>query len=64
MSDDGYRGMIVQATGCTYEDAAEIEELMRLSTGGTLDHLTRRKFDALAREAEVAVEILREKATP
>lgn len=58
----GYTELIIRATGAPGEDAAEIEELMRLTTGGTLDHLTRQRFDALAREAEAALTILREEA--
>ena len=56
----GYTESIIRATGCSEADAAEIETLMRLVTGGTLDHLTRHAFDSTAREAEAALEILRE----
>jgi hypothetical protein len=56
----GYTHAIVTETGCTYKDAEEIEELMRLTTGGALDHLSKNAFGAKAREAEAALEILRE----
>jgi hypothetical protein len=56
----GYHGMIVRACGCSYEDAAEVEELMRLSTGGTLDSLSKNEFGSRAREAEAAMVILRD----
>lgn len=55
-----YRQAIIEATRCPEEDAAEIEELMRLDTGGTLDHLTRRQFNALARIARDALAVFRE----
>ena len=53
-----YKQMIIEATGVAEEQAAEVEELMRLATGGTLDHLRRGEFDALAREANEARKVL------
>lgn len=54
-----YRQMVIEATRCPEEDAAEIEDLMRLQTGGTLDHLRRGEFDVLARVAMQALVIVR-----
>jgi hypothetical protein len=56
----GYTESIIRATGCAGADAAEIEELMRLATGGTLDNLSANDFNARAREAEAAMETLRD----
>lgn len=56
---NGYRELIIQATGCPESDANEVEELMRLETGGTLDHLRRAEFKALARVAYNARQILK-----
>lgn len=53
-----YRDLIIRSTRCTVEQAAQVEELMRLETGGTLDHLTHREFVALARRAEQARVVL------
>ena len=55
-----YQQMIIEALGCSEEDAVEIEELMRLETGGTLDHLRRREFNALARLGRDALAVFRE----
>jgi hypothetical protein len=55
----GYEGSIREATDCTAEEAAGIEELMRLESGGTLDHLTRAEFHELAEIAHQAYAILK-----
>jgi hypothetical protein len=48
-----YAQLIVEATKCKPEEARRIEETMRDFPGcSTLDHLTRRQFFKLAREAQ------------
>lgn len=55
----GYHDLISQATGITDEaELQEIEELMRLQTGGVLDHLDRQEFREIARIAVAARAIL------
>jgi hypothetical protein len=47
----GYRALIIEATGCSPEDSAYVEELMRDANGGVLDHLSRARFRHEARRA-------------
>ena len=47
----GYERDIWRATGCAVEDAAAIEELMRVEYP-TLNHLDRRRFNKIARDAK------------
>ena len=54
----GYARYIVQATGCSVEDAEAIESLMRLDEP-TLDHLPLLAFNELARAAQEALAVLR-----
>lgn len=51
----GYQQMIQAATRCPDEDAAEIEEFMRLEYS-TLDHLD---ADTFKREAQISYEALK-----
>jgi hypothetical protein len=54
----GYAASIIEATGCKPEDVEQVEEIMRASMP-TLDHLTKREFNSLARSAAEALPILR-----
>lgn len=54
----GYAKLIAEA-GVPEGDLAETEEVMRTATGGTLDHLTKREFLSLARQAHQVVAVLR-----
>ena len=49
-----YKKLIVSATGCSEKDAETVEDWMRDQVN-TLDHLSRRQFNALAREAHKAL---------
>lgn len=50
MDATGYLAMIQNATGCTPQQAAKVEEIMRVERK-TLDGLTRSAFNQLARKA-------------
>ncbi len=54
-----YKGLIIEATGCKPEDAKSIEKVMRGFPGcSTLDHLTRRQFFKIARQAVEVEKVL------
>jgi hypothetical protein len=56
----GYEQAIFEATSCPQEDATHIEDLMRLQIPtGTLDGITARRFDELARVCQEALKELR-----
>jgi hypothetical protein len=54
----GYKTLILEA-GVPEGDLDATEEIMRVETGGTLDHLTKSEFLALARLAHQVVAVLR-----
>ena len=54
----GYQPYIQKACGCTDEEAQGVEEMMRLQTGGVLDHLYPDEFDRVAKVALEALRIL------
>lgn len=54
----GYERSIWKATDCPLEDASVIEELMRLEYS-TLDHLDKRRFNQIARNAQKDLAYLR-----
>lgn len=47
----GYAQDIMKATGCTEREVNDVEEAMRMITGGVLSNLTKRRFNATARLA-------------
>lgn len=53
-----YQQIILEATGCSKADLRQIEEVMR-DVHPTMDHLTKRQLNKLAREAWEAVKELR-----
>ncbi len=55
-----YRNTIIEATGCTNDDAAEIEDIMRHTIfHSTLDWQTRGQLIEGAREAQEVLHLLR-----
>ena len=54
----GYKTLILEA-GVPEGDLDATEEIMRVETGGTLDHLTKREFLSLARVAHQVLAVLR-----
>jgi hypothetical protein len=46
-----YQKLIIELTDCHTDEVVLIEQLMRDDNGGTLDHLSRKQFDAAAKKA-------------
>lgn len=51
-----YQKSIIEITGADAADAKQVEELMRDTVGGTLDHISRREFARLASDCYKAVQ--------
>lgn len=54
----GYHKMVQDVTKCSDDDAYEIEAIMR-TQHSTMDHLTARQFNKLARDSQKALVELR-----
>lgn len=57
-STTGYQELIIEATGCRVQDAAQVEETMRIPYP-SLQQLTRRQFFREAQISWSAVKMLR-----